>query len=293
MTAAHTAPGVQPEAIPAELRALSQWVAWRYETRGDKRTKAPINAKSNGRLVYAKSNDPETWASLADALEACGRHADLDGIGFCFAPDDGLTGIDLDHVIDPDTGELEPEAAEILERFKDTYIEVSPSGTGLRLFCYGRPGRSGKNVGRVKWCEVYSHPSSRYLTVTGNHWSGSATAVTEQQAALDWLHARFMASTGQEPVASKPGPSVALTLDDAALLPGAGARPGINAQSRLSRPPGRAAVPPLPSPLSVATGSPSACWRLSCARNPAGTKKPRSQRGLITGVEAPKEHQIV
>jgi len=68
---------------------------------------------------------------------------------------------------------------------------------------------------------VYSHPSSRYLTVTGNHWTGSATAVTEQQAALDWLHARFMDSTGSEkqannkPVDAKARP---LNLDDAALL---------------------------------------------------------------------------
>ena len=204
---------------PSELIALPQWVCWRYETRGGKTTKAPIDAKSNGRLTYAKSNDPATWASHAEAIKACERHPELAGIGFCFAPDDGLTGIDLDHVLDPDTGELKPEAAEILERFKDTYIEVSPSGTGLRLFVFGKPARSGKNVGRVKWCEVYSHPSSRYLTVTGNHWTGSATAVTEQQAALDWLHGRFLtASTGQESVASKPGPSVALTLDDAALL---------------------------------------------------------------------------
>ena len=217
--AAHTAPSVQPEAIPAELKALRQWVAWRYETRGDKRTKAPINAKSNGRLTHAKSNDPDTWSLFDEALEACGRHTNLAGIGFCFAPDDGLTGIDLDHVIDPDTGELKPEAAEILERFAGTYCEVSPSGTGLRLFTFGKPGRSGKNAGAAKWCEVYSHPSSRYLTVTGQHWSGSATAVTEQQAALDWLHGRFMDSTGQEPVASKPGPAGgALDLDDAALL---------------------------------------------------------------------------
>lgn len=217
--AAHTAPGVQPEAIPAELKALRQWVAWRYETRGDKRTKAPINAKSNGRLTYAKSNAPDTWSLFDEALEACGRHTNLAGIGFCFAPDDGLTGIDLDHVLDPDTGELKPEAAEILERFAGTYCEVSPSGTGLRLFAFGKPGRSGKNTGPVKWCEVYSHPSRRYLTVTGRHCPGSATAVTEQQDALDWLHGRFMASTGQEPVASKPGPAGgALDLDDAALL---------------------------------------------------------------------------
>ena len=210
------------ENIPAELTALPQWVPWRYEQRGDKRTKAPIDAKSNGRLSYAKSNDPATWASHAEALAACELHPELAGIGFCFAPDDGLTGIDLDHVIDPDTGELKPEAAEILERFKDTYVEVSPSGTGLRVFCYGKPGRSGKNVGKAKWCEVYSHPSSRYLTVTGNHWTGSATAVTEQQDALDWLHDRFMVSTGGKPSKPSPSPARSLDLDDTALLDKAG-----------------------------------------------------------------------
>ena len=210
---------------PAELTALSQWVCWRYEERGDKTTKAPINAKSNGCLTYAKSNDPTTWASYSEALATCERHPELAGVGFCFAPDDGLTGIDLDHVIDPDTGELKPEAAEILEQFVGTYCEVSPSGTGLRLFCYGKPGRSGKNVGKSKWLEVYSHPSNRYLTVTGNHWPGSATTVTEQQAALDWLHARFMtASTGQgeqagsPPVDAKRPAFAPLNLDDAAIL---------------------------------------------------------------------------
>nr|HMQ13761.1 VapE family protein [Candidatus Competibacter phosphatis]HMR03634.1 VapE family protein [Candidatus Competibacter phosphatis] len=205
--------------IPAELTERPQWVCWRYEQRGGKTTKAPIDAKSNGRLAHAKSNDSATWASYAEAVATCERYPELAGVGFCFSPDDGLTGIDLDHVIDPDTGELKPEAAEIIQRFQGTYTEVSPSGTGWRLFCYGKPGRSGKNAGPVKWCEVYDHRSPSHLTVTGDHWTGSATAVTEQQAALDWLHSRFMtASTGQEPVASKPGPAGALDLDDATLL---------------------------------------------------------------------------
>ncbi|TXI76865.1 MAG: hypothetical protein E6Q44_14815, partial [Flavobacteriales bacterium] len=133
-------------------------------------------------------------------------------------PDDGLTGIDLDHVFNPETGELQPEEAEILERFQGTYAEIPPSGTGLRLFCYGKPKRSGKNTGKVKWLEVYSHPSSRYLTVTGNHWDGSAADITDQQHALDWLNERFMESTGSSPVGAKHGPADPPNLDDAALL---------------------------------------------------------------------------
>ena len=209
-----------PEFIPTELTARNQWVCWRYEERDGKRTKAPINARSNGRLTYAKSNAPETWASFDTAQTACGIHPELAGVGFCFAPDDGMTGIDLDHVFNPGTGELTPNAAEIVERFAGTYVEISPSGTGIRIFCYGKPRRSGKNVGKLKWLEVYAHPSSRYLTLTGNRWSGANASVTDQQAALDWLHARFMESTGQgsPPVDAKPRPADPLDLDDTALL---------------------------------------------------------------------------
>ncbi len=207
-----------PATIPEQLKHLPQWVCWRYEERSGKQTKAPIDAKSNGRLRYAKTNDSATWAEFDAALAACELHPELAGVGFCFSPSDGLTGIDLDHVLDPDTKVLTPEAAEIVARFAETYIEVSPSGTGLRLFCKGKPARSGKNVGKDKWLEVYAHPSSRYLTVTGQHWLDSTASVTEQQAALDWLHERFMASTESPPVDSKPASTGALSLDDTALL---------------------------------------------------------------------------
>ena len=206
-----------PQNIPAELRRRPQWVCWRYEGRDGKHTKAPINPKSNGKLSHAKTNDPATWTDFEAALAAYGTYQ-LNGVGFCFAADDGLTGIDMDHVLDPESGELRLEAAEILQRFAGTYAEISPSGTGLRLFCYGKPRRSGKNTGKMKWLEVYAHPSSRYLTVTGNAWNGNAAEVTDQQAALDWLHERFMQSTEHTPVDSKPVPVAALNLDDAALL---------------------------------------------------------------------------
>ena len=42
-------------------------------------------------------------------------------------------GIDLDCCIDPATGEIEPWAVEIIERL-GSYTEVSPSGTGLKIF---------------------------------------------------------------------------------------------------------------------------------------------------------------
>lgn len=208
------------ESIPAELRALSQWVCWHHEDRNGKATKPPISPKSNGKICYAKTNDPATWSDFDTAIATAIR-LKLAGIGLALAENDGLTGLDLDHVFDPDTGELDPLAVEVLEQFAGTYAEISPSGTGLRIWCYGKAARSGKCSGAVKWLEVYTHPSSRYLTVTGERY-GAATAITEQQVALDWLHRRFMekdkdASTGGERAA----PSLVgatLDLDDAALL---------------------------------------------------------------------------
>ncbi|MBZ4192713.1 MAG: DUF5906 domain-containing protein [Candidatus Contendobacter sp.] len=214
--------------IPADLTALNQWVCSHRETRNGKETKPPINPRSNGKLLYAKSNDPATWSDFATAVAAADR-LNLAGIGLNVWESDNLTGLDLDHVFDPETGELDPLAAEVVDRFAAvTYTEISPSGTGIRIWCKGKPQRSGKCTGKVKWLEVYSHPSNRYLTVTGNQWAGSADHVTEQQAALDWLHTRFMAkadSTGTDSCSAqgknKPrSPSVdsSLDLDDAALL---------------------------------------------------------------------------
>ena len=167
----------------------------------------------------AKSNDPETWADFDTAVAAATR-LQLEGIGLCLSATDGLTGLDLDHVLDPVTGELEPLAAKLLKQFAGTYTEISPSGTGLRIWCFGQPQRSGKCVGKIKWLEVYSHPSNRYLTVTGNHWADSAATVTHQQSALDWLHQQFMVkdkTTGTEKERPLPVES-SLDLDDTALL---------------------------------------------------------------------------
>lgn len=156
---------VIPENIPLELRERPQWLVWRFKFRAGKLTKVPFNART-GR--FAKSNDPATWGDFETAIKAyrSGRYA---GIGFAFAANDGLCGIDLDHVIDTETGLIEAWALEVLEHFRGAYIERSPSGTGLRIFCRGKPLRCGKGTAE-KRIEVYDHTSPRYLTVTGHRY---------------------------------------------------------------------------------------------------------------------------
>jgi putative DNA primase/helicase len=157
---------VIPENIPADLRALPQWVVWRVEIRNGKPTKPPFNA-CTGR--YAKSNDPATWCDFPTALNAYrkGRWA---GIGFAFLAGDGLCGVDIDHVIDRSSGAVESWALEVVEKFRGAYIETSPSGAGIRIFCRGKAIRAGKGT-LEKRIELYDYSSARYLTVTGAVWA--------------------------------------------------------------------------------------------------------------------------
>ncbi len=68
-------------------------------------------------------NDPATFAAFDAAASATG----FDGIGIRVSG--RLMGIDLDHCFE--NGKLLPWAQPIVDRFRDTYIEISPSGSGL------------------------------------------------------------------------------------------------------------------------------------------------------------------
>lgn len=110
----------------------------------------------------AKSNDPTTWCDFDTACRGKERFG-LDGIGFMFSGD-GIFGIDIDHCYDPETQELDPAAAEIIETVQ-SYTELSPSGTGIHILCKGALPEGRKRRGAV---EMYS--TLRYFTVTGNQF---------------------------------------------------------------------------------------------------------------------------
>lgn len=56
-----------PRSVPDTLTNRGQWVAWRYQfdTDRDEWTKVPVDVDTGG---FAKSTDPDTWASFADAV---------------------------------------------------------------------------------------------------------------------------------------------------------------------------------------------------------------------------------
>ncbi|MGD1095857.1 MAG: hypothetical protein ABSB35_28175, partial [Bryobacteraceae bacterium] len=119
--------------VPDDLAELDQWLLWCRESVQGRETKVPYGL--NGQR--ASSTDPLTWCPFPEALNAWRRNPRrYAGLGFVFSLDDPFCGIDLDDSLDVD-GNVKPWAFGIVERFSDTYMEVSPSGYGLKIWARG------------------------------------------------------------------------------------------------------------------------------------------------------------
>jgi primase-polymerase (primpol)-like protein len=101
-----------------------------------------------------------TWRSFEEAVEALntGRYH---GLGFMLCSADPFVGIDLDNCRNPETGEIEPWAQEIIDSVADKYVEASPGGRGVHILTRGTL-RGGRKKGDL---EVYGQ--ERFLTFTG------------------------------------------------------------------------------------------------------------------------------
>src|SRR2546422_3477029 len=149
-------PTIGVQNIPAELRALRQWVCWRTEQRKGKPTKVPY--QTNG--VLAKSTDAATWTSFKLALTAFDTRR-FDGIGFVFSSDDPYAGIDFDHCMNKETKETQEWARNAIKELA-SYTEASQSFTGLHVIIKGRVPANGNKRGQI---EMYDH--SRFFCMTG------------------------------------------------------------------------------------------------------------------------------
>ena len=154
---------------------LRQWLVWRSEERDGKPTKIPYSPLTGQR---ASSTTPETWAGYREAVRACEEHG-YGGVGFVFTPEDDLCGVDLDSCLDPETGEIEGWAREIIEEL-DSYAEISPSGTGVHVLVRGELPEGRNRKGRF---EAYDR--GRYFTVTGKHLPGTPRSIEGRQEELE------------------------------------------------------------------------------------------------------------
>ena len=179
MTTRPTALSPEIRNIPAELQSMDRWVMWRNTQRtkpdGTKVwAKMPLSAKGGA----GSSTDPATWVSFDAAVDEY-VIGEYDGIGIVLGGT--LHGIDLDDCRDPATGVLSALAQETLDRVEG-YAEVSPSGTGIKIFT--QTNLDGSRTKKEAGVELYK--DGRYFTVTGHGLNGHASLPVLPQD-LGWL----------------------------------------------------------------------------------------------------------
>lgn len=174
MSGAPSLKPLTPELYPDGPKQDDVWVCWLYET-----TKVP---KVAGERRNAASNNPATWRPYETAVKAFRDKPHLySGIGMVIQDDGPYIGWDLDACRDPVTEVIEDWALEIVREL-GTYTEVSPSGTGLKLWACGDvPHRSyakrlSKDEGEKRGIEVYA--GAQWFAVTGWHLEGTPRTIT-------------------------------------------------------------------------------------------------------------------
>jgi putative DNA primase/helicase len=168
-----------PENIPRKLTERPQWVAWKWKRSGGGWTKIPV---SPGAEQPADITDPETWKTFEAALTCYARMPGAAGVGYVFSSEDPYVGIDLDDCREPATEKIEDWAARIVREI-DSYAELSPSGTGVKIFARGEVPGKRRRKGKV---EMYDHP--RFFTTTGRRLEGTPKTITDGQEAMKKLY---------------------------------------------------------------------------------------------------------
>jgi hypothetical protein len=162
------------ERIPLAMCSARRWINWKPVERDEKWTKVPC--AGNGSAVDATS--AESGRPLSEAGNGASQ-----GLGLGFMLGDGWLGVDLDGVVDPVTGAITVPEVEAWLAGTASYVETTPSKTGLHVIFKGVeiPAWSQNRRGFV---EVYS--DKRFFTVTGDARFVDRDALADQ-AAVDAL----------------------------------------------------------------------------------------------------------
>jgi putative DNA primase/helicase len=202
--------------VPSELRDANAWLGFKYETRSGskRRKKIPIDPETGER---ADVRDGASWATFGQALVACERRR-LDGIGYALMSADNFVGFDLDDCREPHTGKIDEWAQGIISEL-DSYTEVTPSGTGLRVFVRGKWPYNAHRVGELGiggegHLEIYSQ---WFFAITGEHLEGTPRKIERRADVIARLHSRFFSppkSSGSSTIHS----ARCVIADDDALI---------------------------------------------------------------------------
>ena len=172
---------------PDDLAERDQLVLWRCEISDGRKTKVPYFVRGH----QASSTNPRHWSHFESALKTLHGHPErYAGLGFVFSREDRFEGINLGYSLEVD-GTPKPWARSTVERFADTYIEISPSGRSLKIWAKGCLPASVPCV-RVGNGQIEMYDRSRYFTVTGRAFRGAPLEVEDHTADVLLLYERLV-----------------------------------------------------------------------------------------------------
>lgn len=196
---------VKRDALPPRLDVIevlaeqipnSLWSVWRLIPRENgKPGKIPCRISESGKPQNIGHDSPAQWVNFTSA-RAWYEVGNVQGLGLLIGANpkekpkerysSGLVALDIDGCLD-ETGELAASVGVEVRGALDelqaagAYIEISPSGTGLRALWFGaRPEGVGErwSISGVSG-ELYDGYSSRFVTVCGHVWKGSPIQIVE------------------------------------------------------------------------------------------------------------------
>jgi len=181
--------------VPSDLEERDQWVLWRLERM------AKVPYRPDGRR--ASTTEPSDWSEYPKILHVFESQLKYwSGIGFVFTTEDPFVGIDLDDCLD-ECGTPKESTRGIIERFADTYMEISPSGHGLKIWAKGQlPAAVGK-VAFQDGAAIEMYDRKRYFAVTGKVFRGAPLQVEDHAQDILRLYERLTRANGNHPQGPK------------------------------------------------------------------------------------------
>jgi hypothetical protein len=167
--------------IPAELRAPPLWL--QYYLKSD--PKHPD--KKPGKCPCMKYGTPEDRANNLRSLDHLLTRPKQAGFQRWVSKNEGFVFVDLDHVRNVNTGEVEPWAEQLIEQL-DSYTEISASGTGFHIVCKGTLPEDVEPSPDSK-VEIYSGASrpNKLIAMTGDVIDVFHKTIEHRQEQLDQL----------------------------------------------------------------------------------------------------------
>jgi hypothetical protein len=179
-----------------DLKLQKRWVLWRLEmvtnAKGElSPTKVPYQLGG----YHAKSNDPSTWCTYAEAIAKVGAYT---GVGVMMGG--GLGCTDLDHCVV--NGKIMPWARAIIIGL-NSHSEFSPSGTGVHILGEDikLPGKGRKKPYETGAVELYD--TARFLTFTGKWLPKTPAEILPRREQFNELYEHIGDSTSSPSAGNK------------------------------------------------------------------------------------------